>query len=216
MPEEQNKEKQEEVKGEEKKEETKEPEKKEEKSAESGDKIQGDISVAEDEEKPKSPLKEFVHRNKLLIVLVGSILLAVAVTVGILLYINRDVEVDFSGGVKGNKWMGAVVSFDVTALLAEDDENAMKNLEAEIFLELDNDDAIEEVVDKKNMLNDIFLGMLAEKRADEIDSLSEQRRLKVRIQELSNAYLYTGKVKRVYFTRFKIVANEYMVQGDAP
>lgn len=178
--------------------------------------VEGEISIDKDDEADSSNWLIFVKKHQV-IFLAGSIILFLAIVALIAILFFRDKgEVDFSGGVKGNKWMGPVVSFSLNALLADDGENNMKNLETEVFLELSSDDVIEEVVEKKGKLNDIFLSMITAKQAKEVDSLAEQTRLKERILELSNAYLHTGKVKKVYFTKFRIIANSYMAQGDAP
>lgn len=180
------------------------------------DKVEGEISIDQGDDEKKSAWLDFVKKHQVIFLISAIVLFLLVVALVAVLFFKQDSEVDFSGGVKGNKWMGPVVSFSLNALLADDGDNDMKNLETEIFLELSDDDVIEEVVEKKSKLSDIFLGMLTEKQAREVDSLAEQTRLKQRIKELANAYLHTGKVEKVYFTRFRIVVNTYMVPGDAP
>lgn len=177
------------------------------------DNVEGEISVEQDETEKKSAWREFVKKHQI-IFLVGAIglFLGIVALVAILFFRDGE-EVDFSGGVKGNEWMGAVVSFSLNVMLQEDMEETLKNLEVEIFLELSSDDVIDEVVNKKTMLTDIFTGFITGKKAKEIDSLAEQKRLKKRIKELANAYIYSGKVKTVYFTRFRIVSNDYMMKS---
>lgn len=180
--------------------------------AKESDAVEGEISVEKEEDVKESGWKDFVRKHQIYFI-IGSIVLFLGIVALVAVFFFRDKgEVDFSGGVKANQWMGAVVSFSINAMLAEDPDGIIKNLDVELFLELDNNEAIEEVVDKKNKLNDIFIGLIAEKKAKDVDSLAEQKRLKKRIKELANAYIYSGRVEKIYFTRFRIVANDYMQQ----
>jgi len=167
---------------------------------------EGEISVEESSDGKFAFLK---NKKFLLLIGVGLVLL-----LGVAIFFYRmgssDKNPKIAKDMISNEWLGAIYSLEIVINLKTEESEGLKYIEVKIDLELDNDETVMELENKKSKIMDILLVFIGSKRADELNSIAEQNYLKRRIKELVNANLLSGRVVKVYFTKFKISQGTYI------
>ena len=80
-----------------------------------------------------------------------------------------------------------------------------KILELKVSLVLNNDEAIDEVNKRYPQIMDLLFTLVHKKSYEELDSIPDQNRFKRQIRDELNAILSRGKVKEVFFEKFRIM-----------
>lgn len=104
---------------------------------------------------------------------------------------------------KKNQYSDPIYSMNDLEANLQDTDNP-KSLILSIHLAISNDSGLFECASREAELRDKILSVLLEKRSWDIDTLSEENKLKRLIRDELNATLSTTKVRDIFFSKYKI------------
>jgi flagellar FliL protein len=82
--------------------------------------------------------------------------------------------------------------------------NNTQFLTAKIEVEVTNQKAAQELISKKQLLNDAIIRIISSKTSNDISSVEGKTRLKEQIASGLSTYIKSGKIKYVYFSEYTI------------
>jgi len=152
--------------------------------------------MAEEEKSKKNPF--------MLLIIIQSITLALAVTILILLLINKPVSKD-KGSKKESKRVKAVATYQLQPFIVNLlDEEGRRYLKVTMDLALDSKETIQEVEDKMASIRDTIIMILTNKGFKDVCNISGKAKLREEIKRGINNVLESGNVIDVYFSEFVI------------
>ena len=152
--------------------------------------------MAEEEKSKKNPF--------MLLIIIQSITLALAVTILILLLINKPVSKD-KGSKKESKRVKAVATYQLQPFIVNLlDEEGRRYLKVTMDLALDSKETIQEVEDKMASIRDTIIMILTNKGFKDVCNISGKAKLREEIKKGINNVLESGNVIDVYFSEFVI------------
>jgi len=152
--------------------------------------------MAEEEKSKKNPF--------MLLIIIQSITLALAVTILILLLINKPVSKD-KGSKKESKRVKAVATYQLQPFIVNLlDEEGRRYLKVTMDLALNSKETIQEVEDKMASIRDTIIMILTNKGFKDVCNISGKAKLREEIKKGINNVLESGNVIDVYFSEFVI------------
>ena len=152
--------------------------------------------MAEEEKSKKNPF--------MLLIIIQSITLALAVTILILLLINKPVSKD-KGSKKESKRVKAVATYQLQPFIVNLlDEEGRRYLKVTMDLALNSKGTIKEVEDKMASIRDTIIMILTNKGFKDVCNISGKAKLREEIKKGINNVLESGNVIDVYFSEFVI------------
>ena len=152
--------------------------------------------MAEEEKSKKDPF--------MLLIIIQSITLALAVTILILLLINKPVSKD-KGSKKESKRVKAVATYQLQPFIVNLlDEEGRRYLKVTMDLALNSKGTIQEVEDKMASIRDTIIMILTNKGFKDVCNISGKAKLREEIKRGINNVLESGNVIDVYFSEFVI------------
>ena len=151
--------------------------------------------MAEEEKSKKNPF--------MLLIIIQSITLALAVTILILLLINKPVSKD-KGSKRESKRVKAVATYHLEPFIVNLQGEGRRYLKVTMDLALSSKETIQEVEDKMASIRDTIIMILTNKGFKDVCNLSGKAKLREEIKKGINNILESGKVIKVYFSEFVI------------
>lgn len=155
--------------------------------------------MAEEEKSKKNPF--------MLLIIIQSITLALAVTILILLLINKPVSKHpkDKGSKKESKRVKAVATYQLQPFIVNLlDEEGRRYLKVTMDLALNSKETIQEVEDKMASIRDTIIMILTNKGFKDVCNISGKAKLREEIKRGINNVLESGNVIDVYFSEFVI------------
>ncbi|HKK33476.1 MAG TPA: flagellar basal body-associated FliL family protein [Desulfomicrobiaceae bacterium] len=84
------------------------------------------------------------------------------------------------------------------------DEKGARYLKASITLDVDNEETVQEVIDRMPQIKDAVLLLVGNKSYNDLADLQGKLQLRVELISRLNEILKTGQVRKIYFTDFVV------------
>ncbi|MDA3904183.1 MAG: flagellar basal body-associated FliL family protein [Desulfuromusa sp.] len=148
-------------------------------------------------------------KKKLIIIIAAVLVLLIGGGAGYFFFMGAGEEEKISPEQeqaeleKKAKQVGPMVNIDSFIVNIADDQES-RYLKAAITIEVDGLEASMELNERMAQLKDAILLLIGNKTFDELNDLQGKIQLRAELINKINSILFTGKVKRIYFTDFVV------------
>ena len=146
---------------------------------------------------------------KLIIIGVVALVLLIGAGIGVYFYLNAskdkaspEQQAQAEAQNKGSQ-VGPMVNIDsfIVNILDNDESRYLK---AAITIEVNSDQAAQEITQRMPQIKDAILLLIGNKSFNELNDLQGKLQLRAELINKINSILTTGKVKRIFFTDFVV------------
>ncbi len=159
-----------------------------------------------------NPENEGGKKKKLIIIIAAVVVLLAATGVGLFFFLKPEPvpEEELDPGINvpvpeivQNTEIGPMIEIKefIVNIISEDGRHYVK---AALTLEINKEEAVEEVNKRMPQIRDAILLLVGNKTYEELHDLQGKKQLKAELVSKINSFLQKGKVRAIYFTDFVV------------